>query len=119
MSPLSRLHFCIEPLEARMGPAGAGGLTGITPVLHVSSSGQAAPRDHGGAIALAEERALLLLDPMLTISAVGMKATFIDVDGDKVTVKTTIGKLTAPLFDLRMEGQGGQLQKLTLTDPSF
>ena len=56
--------------------------------------------------------------PVVTISGDGTKATFIDVDGDKVTVRTTAGQFTATMFDLRAEGSGAQLEKLTL-DASF
>ena len=56
--------------------------------------------------------------PTVTISGDGTKATFVDVDGDKVTVKTTAGQFTATMFDLRAEGSGAQLEKLTL-DGSF
>lgn len=57
--------------------------------------------------------------PVVTISGDAKKATFIDVDGDKVTVKTTTGQFTQTMFDLRAEGPGAQLEKLTLSDASF
>ncbi len=59
-------------------------------------------------------------DPgQVTISKNGRSAFFTDVDGDKVTVKTTKGKFTQAMFDLRLEGLGAQLESVTLTEPTF
>lgn len=60
---------------------------------------------------------------VLTIAPGGKSATFTDVDGDLVKVKTTKGVLTADNF--RFGGMGGglingyQLQELLLNDPQF
>lgn len=86
----------IERLEARIAPA-----SGALQLPAVAESG---PEEGAG--------------PVVTISGNGQKATFIDVDGDKVTVTTSAGQFTAAMFDLRAEGPGAQLEKLTL-DASF
>lgn len=53
----------------------------------------------------------------VTIAKNGKSATFTDVDGDKVTVKTTKGKFTVDMFDVSAEGLGFHLDTLHLTDP--
>ncbi|MEO8350950.1 MAG: Calx-beta domain-containing protein [Chthoniobacteraceae bacterium] len=55
----------------------------------------------------------------VTIVKYGKAATFTDVDGDKVTVKTSKSTFTQGLFDVREEGLGFQLQSLNLTDAGF
>jgi hypothetical protein len=55
----------------------------------------------------------------LQIAADGLSATFGDVDGDLVTVKTTVGKFTEAMFELRAEGVGFQLERLDVADPAF
>lgn len=53
-----------------------------------------------------------------TISANGKTATFLDRDGDLVTVKTSKGTLKASQFLIHAVGEdGGQLARLTLNDP--
>ena len=53
----------------------------------------------------------------IAISPNGKTATFTDVDGDKVTVKTTKGRFTDAMFDYRTEGLGLQFESIHLTDP--
>ncbi len=55
--------------------------------------------------------------PGLNVAATGKSATFTDVDGDLVTVKSSKGGLTAGMFHLAASGSvgGEQLQTLDLT----
>ena len=49
----------------------------------------------------------------------GRARTFTDVDGDRVTITTSVGTFTEEMFDLRAEGLGFQFEKLDLTDAAF
>jgi autotransporter-associated beta strand protein len=51
----------------------------------------------------------------VTLSKGGKTATFLDVDGDLVTVNTTKGPFSQADFKLAVAGVGGQLQLLNLT----
>ncbi len=51
-----------------------------------------------------------------TISADGKTATYTDVDGDLVSVKTTKGKFNSSQFTIRAAGVGGVLQDLALNN---
>src|SRR5688500_2713457 len=97
----------LELLELRIAPASAAGfdLAALAGADGLEMDGVGGPGIEGPV-------------PLVTISGDGTKATFIDVDGDKVTVKTTAGLFTATMFDVRAEGSGAQLEKLTL-DGSF
>jgi hypothetical protein len=55
----------------------------------------------------------------LMIADSGLSAHFTDVDGDRVTVTTSVGTFTEEMFDLRAEGLGFQLEKLNLSGAAF
>lgn len=52
----------------------------------------------------------------VSIAASGRSAVYTDVDGDRVTVTTTKGKLTPAMFTLVPEGSGARLAQLNLTN---
>lgn len=92
----------IERLEARIAPASA--------ALQFSAVASSDGLEGGG-----EDGP----GPVVTISGDQLSASYLDVDGDKVKVKTTRGQFTQAMFDLRAEGQGAQLEKLTISDAAF
>jgi hypothetical protein len=55
----------------------------------------------------------------LRVSADGLSAIYTDWDGDLVTVKTSVGKLSTEMFEMRAEGLGFHLEKLDLTNGGF
>ena len=62
------------------------------------------------------------LTPLAAIPTIlpgGKAATYVDSDGDLVTVRITKGTLTADNFRLIAKGLGAELAELTLENPSF
>lgn len=69
-----------------------------------------------------QARSMFSAASLLNVASNGKNATYLDADGDMVTVKTTKGTLAFNLFDFDPTGftsEGAQLANLNLTDTAF
>jgi hypothetical protein len=92
--------LCVERLDDRSSPNGAT---------------KARPRPALRGFEGLEAR----LAPAIVVAADGHSAAYADVDGDKVTVKVSLGTLTAGLFTSAISGAGEQLQEIDLSGGGF
>ena len=117
--------MCIEPLEGRVAPARLFPLNGL-PIGHdhstVAGGVALGGRLHivAGSVANdGNELALIAATPTVTLGDGGKSATFTDVDGDFVTVRTSVGVFDQNDFSLVATGgliDGARLELINLSD---